>query len=418
MFQLLWFPPRVVVVSEGVVGLDGACGDVFLSGPRWQKAYFSSTALAAPAWLLKRPSVLMCQTFSRFWNVRQMSRRAAEILHPTASMFKNHCNSNVKKKRRHYRWVNTAWSRLSTKLFLKSAEFHVSTFPSARFDSIYSRFRFGHQQCFFHSSLASIVSHDTLLIVFHHGRSPASAAYSSSAIWILHKSAFTCPWRWTLAAQFRDNGGRRASPLIRSCYLMPLRSRHWFWERSSMKWSQRQVTVATCGGRRGREFIQRFLLNWRSTGDTSRKLERWEWWTGHNCSQRTRLWDETIFWRQRKGSISRSVRFNDFGHDRMKIFGDPGECSHSLTWCMTQISIWRVWVMILVKQGGRGAVNEGANRVTCMFAIRSVYLILLRQHLVKLITNLRKLSLLMLHPPKEDDVSQVFPKTLFVLFVF
>lgn len=34
VFQLLWFPPRVAVVSEGVVGLDGACGNVFLSGPQ------------------------------------------------------------------------------------------------------------------------------------------------------------------------------------------------------------------------------------------------------------------------------------------------------------------------------------------------------------------------------------------------
>lgn len=67
-----------------------------------------------------------------------MSRRAAEILQPTASIFKNYSNSNVKKKSWHYRWINTAWSRLLTKLFLKSAEFHVSTFSSARFDKIYS----------------------------------------------------------------------------------------------------------------------------------------------------------------------------------------------------------------------------------------------------------------------------------------
>lgn len=64
VFQFLQFPPRVAVVSGGVVGLDGGCRDVFLSGPRRHKAYFSSTALAAPAGLLKRPSVLMCQTFS------------------------------------------------------------------------------------------------------------------------------------------------------------------------------------------------------------------------------------------------------------------------------------------------------------------------------------------------------------------
>lgn len=49
VFQFLWFPPRVAVESEGVVGLDGACGDVFLSGPRRHKAYFSSTGLAAKA---------------------------------------------------------------------------------------------------------------------------------------------------------------------------------------------------------------------------------------------------------------------------------------------------------------------------------------------------------------------------------
>lgn len=64
VFQFLRFPSRVAVVSEGVAGLDGAYGDVFLSGPRRHKAYFSSAALAAPAGLLKRPSVLMCQTFS------------------------------------------------------------------------------------------------------------------------------------------------------------------------------------------------------------------------------------------------------------------------------------------------------------------------------------------------------------------
>lgn len=74
--QLLRFPPGAAPVSEGVLRLDGVCGDVFLSAPP------GDTKLILAAKHQQRPAVLTRQTFPRVWVLeteRQMSGRAEEI---------------------------------------------------------------------------------------------------------------------------------------------------------------------------------------------------------------------------------------------------------------------------------------------------------------------------------------------------